>query len=187
MFIALARGGRFGTASDPARPAVFPATRRRFRVGMAEGRHGGDVRGLLNWASQQSSSSLSPAVSRRPSIIMSSMPSASPGPALLPVDMTWSLVLALTSAENFRLKASRARGKQTPKPDMKLLLLSTIACSMAAASGQDTVSVAIGEDVSDRCPEGQEWPGGSIQECRVMPGPRTGRGGSVIGHCSAMT
>jgi len=59
---------------------------------------------------------------------------------------------------------------------MKLLLLSTIACSMAAASGQDTVSVAIGEDVSDRCPEGQEWPGGSIQECRVMPGPSDGPG-----------
>lgn len=74
------------------------------------------------------------------------------------------------------LLQSRARGKQTPKPDMKLLLLSTIACSMAAASGQDTVSVAIGEDVSDRCPEGQEWPGGSIQECRVMPGPSDGPG-----------
>ncbi|EJK52885.1 hypothetical protein THAOC_27790 [Thalassiosira oceanica] len=96
------------SASDPA---VFPATRRRFRVGMAAGRHGGDVRGLLNWASQQSSSSLSPAVlaaSGRPSShVLHPIPGipGPAGPALLPVDMTWSLVLALTSAEKFRPKS----------------------------------------------------------------------------------
>ncbi|EJK62814.1 hypothetical protein THAOC_16555 [Thalassiosira oceanica] len=56
------------SASDPARPAVFPATRRRFRVGMAEERHGGDVR-----ASQQSC---------RPS---SCPPSASPGASPAPL------------------------------------------------------------------------------------------------------
>ena len=59
---------------------------------------------------------------------------------------------------------------------MKLLLLSTIALSMAtarAASAQDTVSVTIGEDISvgldgDRlCPEGQEMAGEF--GCRDLP------------------
>ncbi|EJK61814.1 hypothetical protein THAOC_17628, partial [Thalassiosira oceanica] len=104
MLVVLDRGGRIGVGVGSGPAGCVPATRRRFRVGMAEGRHGGDVRGTT----ELGVSAVVVLSVRMPSIIMSSIRipgPARPAPTLLPVDMTWSLVLlALTSAEKISAK-----------------------------------------------------------------------------------